>query len=240
MPERLVILTRARGENSGVATGLAAAGVASREIPCVAVRPLDDPAPLRAAVRALTGDDLLVITSRAGARAVGAILDNLGGATCAAPVAAVGQSTAKACREEGLRVAFVPSVPNAAALAAELPLPRGATVLTRSDRAAREPVEVLARRGAHVREVVAYRTSPIAPREPIPAGAIALFASPSAVDGFALSAATVAGAVAIGASTAARVRTVLGVEPRIAGTDDDEMVDALMALVKDTDAIAGR
>jgi len=235
-----VILTRARGENAGVATGLAAAGIASREAPCVAVRPLDDPAPLRLAVRALTNDDVLVITSRAGARAVGAILDSLGGASCAAPVAAVGQATAKVCREEGLRVTFIPSVPSAAALAAELPLPRGATVLTRSDRAAREPVDVLTRRGAHVREVVAYHTSPVAPRESIPADAIALFASPSAVDGFALSGATLAGAVAIGASTAARVRAVLGIEPRIASTDDGEMVDALKALVKGTDAVAGR
>lgn len=237
MPEPVVILTRAHGENSGVATGLAAAGIASREVPCVAVRPLEDPTPLRLAVRALTGDDLLVITSRAGARAVGAVLS---GASCAAPVAAVGQATAKACRDEGLRVAFVPSAPNASALAAELPLPRGATVLTRSDRAARDPVEVLTRRGAHVREVVAYRTTPIAPGALIPDGAIALFASPSAVEGFALSAARVAGAVAIGASTAARVRAILGIEPRIAGTDDDQMVDALKALVKDTDAIAGR
>jgi len=237
MGEPVVILTRARGENAGVAAGLAAAGIASRELPCVAVRPLEDPTPLRVAVRALTNDDVLVITSRAGARAVGAIL---GGASCAAPVAAVGQATARACRDEGLRVTFVPSIPSAAALAAELPLPRGATVLTRSDRAAREPVDVLTRRGAHVREVVAYRTSPVAPRESIPAGASALFASPSAVDGFALSGAAVAGAVAIGAATAARVRTALGIEPRIAGTDDAEMVDALTALVKGTDAVTGR
>ena len=237
MARPIVILTRARGENAGVATGLAAAGIASREVPCVAVRPLDDATPLRLMVRSLTIDDVLVITSRFGARAVGAVL---GGAKCPAPVAAVGDATAKACRDEGLRVTFVPSAPNAAALASELPLPRGATVLARSDRAAREPVEVLARRGAHVREVIAYRTSPVGPREPIPAGAIALFASPSAVDGFAVSNATVVGAVAIGAATAARVRTVLGIEPRIAGTDDGEMVEALRALVKDADAIADR
>lgn len=237
MAEAVVILTRARGENAGVAAGLAAAGILSREVPCVAVRPLDDAAPLRLAVRALTTDDVLVVTSRAGARAVGAVL---GGATCPAPVAAVGQATAKACRDEGLRVTFVPSVPSGAALAAELPLPRGATVLTRSDRAAREPAEILARRGAHVREVVAYHTSPVTPSEAIPTGAIALFASPSAVDGFALSGATVAGAVAIGASTAARVRAVLGVESRVAGTDDSEMVDALRALVEGTYARTGR
>src|SRR5260370_5498543 len=113
MADPIVILTRARGENTGVATGLAAAGISSREVPCVALRPLEDPTPLRLAVRALTNDDVLVITSRAGARAVGAIL---GGASCAAPVAAVGQATAKACRDEGLRVTSVPSVPSAAAL----------------------------------------------------------------------------------------------------------------------------
>jgi uroporphyrinogen-III synthase len=235
--ERIVILTRARGENAAIATGLAALGIASRDLPCVIVRPLDDPAPLRVAMRALSRDDLLVITSRAGARAVGRAL---AGAICRAPVAAVGRATAEACTDEGLRVIFVPSIPSAAALAAELPLPRGATVLARSGRAAREPIEILAQRGAHVREVVAYHTAPVAPRGPIRDGAVALFASPSAVEGFALSGATLSGAVAIGASTAARVRAVLGIEPRVAGTDEGAMVDALEAMVKEADAIAGR
>lgn len=237
MPEPIVLLTRAAGENAGVAAGLAAFGIHCRELPCVAVRPLGDPASLRSAMRALSGDDLLVITSRAGARAVAAVFD---GASCPAPVAAVGPATADACRAAGLHVTFVPSIPRAAALAAELPLPRGATVLARSDRAAREPAAILARRGAHVRDVVAYHTAPVAPDGTVPSGAVAVFASPSAVDGFALSRATMAGAVAIGPSTADRVREVFGIEARVSGTDDDEIVSAVRALVQETDALARR
>ncbi|MEA2661962.1 MAG: uroporphyrinogen-III synthase [Chloroflexota bacterium] len=235
--EPAVVLTRPRGENARLAARLAARGIASHEIPCVEVRPLDDPSPLREALRVLTGDDLLVITSRAGARAVATVL---GGGPCAAPVAAIGPGTASACRDAGLRVTFVPSIANGAALAAELPLPRGAILLARSDRAATEPGEILARRGATVGEVVAYRTTAVAPREPVPAGAVVVFASPSAVDGFALSGADLAVAVAIGASTAARVRAALGVAARVAGPDDDEIAGAVAALVREPDAVAGR
>jgi uroporphyrinogen-III synthase len=236
--EPVVILTRPHGENARLAARLAEHGIASREIPCVEVRPLEDQSPLRDAIRALTGDDLLVITSRAGARAVATAL---GGAACAAPVAAVGAATASACRDASLRVAFTPSVPSGAALATQVPLPRGAILLARSDRAAPEPAAILAGRGAKVGEIVAYRTAPVAPREAVPAGAVVVFASPSAVDGFALSGATdLAGAVVIGESAAIRVRTVLGMEARVAAPDDDEIVAAVRALVRETDAVAGR
>jgi len=157
---------------------------------------LEDPAPLRDAVRALTPDDLLIITSRAGARAVAAALD---GRPCAAPVAAVGAATASACREAGLRVPFTPAIPSGVSLATDVPLPRGRILLARSDRAAHEPVTILAARGATVGEVVAYRTAPVAPTEPVPAGAIAVFGSPSAVEGFALS-----GAIGLGGAVRRR------------------------------------
>jgi uroporphyrinogen-III synthase len=69
-----------------------------------------------------------------------------------------------------------------------------------------------------------------------------VFASPSAVDGFALSAAPchIAAAVAIGDATAARVRTVLGIEARTARPDDEEIAAAVRAVVMDRDAVAGR
>jgi uroporphyrinogen-III synthase len=236
--EPVVILTRPHGENARLADRLAADGIAVHEIPCVEVRALGDPSPLRDAVLALTADDVLVITSRAGARAVAAAI---GAAACAAPVAAIGTATAAACRDAGLRVAFTPSTPSGAALAAELPLPSGRILLARSDRATPEAVEILARRGATVGEIVAYRTTPLAPREAVPAGAVVVFASPSAVDGFALSrTANLAGAVAVGQSAASRVRTMLGIEARVAGPDDDEIVVAVRALVRESDAIAGR
>jgi uroporphyrinogen-III synthase len=235
--EPIVILTRPAGENARLAERLTADGIMVREVPCVDVHPLADPAPLREAVRALTDQDVLVITSRAGARAVRAAL---GDAPCAASVAAIGAATADACRAADLHVTFMPSTSSGAALAVELPLPRGRILLARSDRAAAEPAEILARRGATVAEVVAYRTVPVAPRERVPADALAVFASPSAVEGFALAAATVAGAVAVGRSAAIRVRALLGIDARQSGPDDDEIVSAVRDVVRESDAIAGR
>ena len=235
--EPIVILTRPAGENARLAERLAADGMTVREIPCVDVRPLTDPAPLREAVRALTERDVLAITSRTGALAVRAVL---GDAPCAASVAAVGAATAEACRAAGLRVTFTPSVPSGTALAVELPLPPGRILLARSDRAAAEPAEILARRGASVAKVVAYRTVPVAPRERIPAGAVAVFASPSAVEGFAVAAAMPAGAIAVGRSATIRVQALLGIEARQSGPDDDEIVSAVRDVVRESGAIARR
>ena len=235
--EPIVILTRPRGENERLASRLAARGIKTREIPCVEVRQLDDPRPLREAITTLTGDDLLVITSPAGARAVAAALSGTG---CAAPVAAVGLATATACREAGLRVTFTPSIANGRALATEVPLPRGVILLARSDRATPEPAAILAGRGATVGEIVAYRTVPIEPRDAIPDEAIAVFASPSAVDGFALLRTRPSAAVAIGGTTADRVRKALGIEPNVAGPDDAAIELAVGELVGGTHAIARR
>ena len=101
--EPLVLLTRPEGESAGLMARLAAAGIASRELPCIRIEPLADPAPLRDALLALTADDLLVLTSPAGARAVA---EALGGRACAAPVAVVGPATAGACAAAGTRPGF--------------------------------------------------------------------------------------------------------------------------------------
>ena len=83
------------------------------------------------------------------------------------------------------------SVATGAAFGAELPLPRGAVLLARSDRALDELPATLRARGALIREVVAYRSRPGADgdvgvaRAAVEAGATVVFASPSAVEGFA-------------------------------------------------------
>ncbi|MGH2379169.1 MAG: uroporphyrinogen-III synthase, partial [Candidatus Limnocylindria bacterium] len=134
---------------------------------------------------------------------------------------------------------FVPSRPDGATLAAELPLPAGEVVLARSDRAARDLPEILRRRGARVRELEAYRTVPgvggdvAAARASLAGGdAVVLFASPSAVegmlDGLPLELVRRAAIVAIGPSTAAAVRQRLGVEPLVArGTGTSEIARAV-------------
>ncbi|MDP9321740.1 MAG: uroporphyrinogen-III synthase, partial [Chloroflexota bacterium] len=154
------------------------------------------------------------------------------GGRCAAPAAAVGDRTADACRVASLRVVFTPSLPSGAALAEELPLPLGAVLLARSDRAGREPVAVLLRRGAVAGEIVAYRTVAFGP-DVDPAGDVVVFASPSAVEGFCARGASATRAVAIGPATAARVRTLLRLEPRVAAPSDDAIVAAVQLALEE-------
>ena len=236
--EPLVLLTRPEGENAALAARLAAAGIASKELPCIRIEPLADAAPLREALLTLTADDLLVITSRAGASAVAVAL---GGRVCAAPAAAVGSATAAACRAAGLRVVFTPSVPTGTALAEQVPLPRGAVLLARSDRAAAAPIVILRRRGAFVREVVAYRTA-VLPLGQVPAADAVVFASPSAVEAFAaVKIRPVVGiAIAIGPATAERVRTLLSIEPVVATPDDDELAHTIQSALEGHRAAIGR
>ncbi|MHB8632296.1 MAG: uroporphyrinogen-III synthase, partial [Candidatus Limnocylindria bacterium] len=137
------------------------------------------------------------------------------------------------------RVVFVPSVPSGAALAVELPLPRGAALLARSDRAGDDLPAILRRRGAVVREVVAYRTVPQRPAA-VPAGDVVVFASASAVDGFAASGAPVASTVAIGPSTAERVRTLLRTEPQVAAPSDAAIVAAIQSALEERHDQVGR
>jgi uroporphyrinogen-III synthase len=235
-PDPLVLLTRPEGENEQLAERLAAIGIRSRSLPCVRTVALADRSTLRAALRALGSTDVLVVTSRAGAYAIG---DAFGEGSCRASVAAVGEATAEACRAAGLEVTFVPAVATGVALAEELPLPRGAVVLARSDRAASAPADILRGRGATVREVIAYRTESVDPGA-IPAADAVVFASPSAVDGFSASGIRPAVVVAIGPTTAARVRSQLGIDPLICGPHDASIAALVGSVLGGPHATAAR
>ena len=223
LPEPLVWLTRPAGENERLAEVLAASGVATASVPCVRIAALDDPRSLREAVLALGADDVLVLTSQAGVRAVA---EAIGTRRCAAGIAAIGVATADACRALGLPVTFTASRPTGAALGAELPLPARNVLLARADRAGDELPLLLRARGATVGEIGAYRTVPIAPLR-APDADVVVFASPSAVDGFASGVALgAARAVAIGPTTAARVRERLGTEPVVAAHPAEQALAA--------------
>jgi uroporphyrinogen-III synthase len=203
----------------------------------VRVVELEDPVPLREAVGALGGNDVLMLTSRSGARA---IRRALGTERCAAPVAAIGGATADACRIAGFEITYTASTATGAALAAELPLPRGVVMLARSDRAASEPVHILRRRGARVRDVVAYRTEPLATPD-LPEADVVVFASPSAVDGYAASGGRApAVVVAIGTTTATRIRSRLRADPLIAGTDEAAIAEAISSALGGRHGAAAR
>jgi len=232
-----IILTRAVADNAPLEAVLRARGAAVLELPCVAVRPLGNDGVLRSALRELRGTDALVVTSRAG---IGAVVRALSGAPLDAPLAVVGPATAAAARRAGLVPSFVASRPDGATLGRELPLPRGVVLLARSDQAGDELPAILRRRGAEVREVVAYRTETPTARDLSAAwalladgGAIACFASASAVDGFVelVGDDLAAGVrpVAFGPKTAARIRARLRREPAVAASPEPRAVARAIA-----------
>jgi uroporphyrinogen-III synthase len=242
MPERaatgpVVILTRSAERNAPLRAELEARGMTVLDLPCFRTEPVSDTAGVARAITALTERDLLVLTSAAAPTAIARIVDP---SRLRAPVAAIGGATAAAARSVGLRVTFVATGPDGATLAQELPIPPGEVVLARSDRAARELPEILARRGARVRELETYRTvagvtGDTAPTErAVEDGtAVVVLASPSAVEGL-LGAIPVDRAkrarfVAIGPTTAAAIRDRAGVEPLVApGPDVGSLVGAVL------------
>lgn len=230
-----VILTRERADEP-LRAALSARGHEVLELPCVRVEPLRDERPLANALRALRTQDLLVLTSAAGANAVHTAM---GGAALRAPVAAVGPNTAEAARAAGLEVVFVGGG-DGRALGEGVPLPEGEMLLARSDRALPDLPEVLRERGARVREIVAYITvvgldgdrAAAAVEAVGSTGACAVITSPSALEGLleAVTAARLRGVplVALGPTTASAIRACLGVEPVVAeSTQTDDLVRAV-------------
>src|SRR5439155_7834587 len=182
-----VVLTRDEEDDRELAGDLR--GLRARVLiaPCIRTEPLADRIALGRAIGDAGADDLVVVTSRAGAVAIGSCSAEL-----RAPVGAVGWSTAEQLRAIGVSPRFVARSPSAVALGRELPLPRGTVLLARSDRATGELPAILRERGARVREEVAYRTVVAmtgeigSVRDAIATGMrpVVVFASPSAVEGF--------------------------------------------------------
>ena len=222
-----VVLTRDDEDERELAEELRVLRARVAVVPCIRTEALDDRGALASELAALGADDLIVVTSRAGAAAVG-----LCGASLNAPVATVGLASAGRLRAHGITPAFVARTPSAVALGAELPLPRGTVLLARSDRATGDLPEILRGRGAQVREAIAYRTVVAVSgeidiaRDAIAAGdrPVIVFASPSAVDGFVgeLGTASLSRArlVAIGPTTARRIAELTAGPATVARTPD--------------------
>lgn len=232
-----VVLTRAPEDNVALGSALRDLGAAILELPCVRTERLDDPAALRDAIARLDPEDLLVLTSRAGAEAVAAVMPRHG---IPCDVAAVGEATAERARSFGMRVSFVASRADGRTLARELTPPAGDVVLARSDLADPELPLMLRARGARVREVTAYRThrrvggDASVARAAIERGrAVVVVASPSAVDALveAIDPDTLRHAtfVAVGPRSADRVRVRVKKDPL---TADSPHVDAVVSVVR--------
>jgi len=249
-----VLNTRPADQAAELSRRLAALGAEPVELPTTRITPVEDPGPLDGAIQQLgAGDpphartDWIVFTS---ATAVTFFMNRLlelghdARLLAGVRLAAVGQATANALRSYGLAADFLPSRQKGRDLAAEIGDVAGRRVLLpRSDIALPDCADILARRGAHVEPVVAYRVRPAEPDAPALAALldgsihVAAFFSPSALTGLAamlgerpLAQALAGPAVAcIGPTTAAAARQ-LGVRVDVVTphASTDGLVDALV------------
>jgi uroporphyrinogen-III synthase len=166
---RHIAITRPREQAAALAKRLEALGARVSLLSAISIAPLEDPAPLDAAIVRLSGYDWLVFTSVNGVRA---FADRLAatGHTWAdrglARVAAIGPATAQALERAGVAVDLTPDEYVAECILEGLGLVAGQRMLlARADIARRSLADGLRLRGAEVDEVAAYRTltQPVAP-----------------------------------------------------------------------------
>jgi hydroxymethylbilane synthase len=160
---RRVVVTRPREQASELCRRLAELGAVPICAPAIRIEPVDDPAPLDAAIRDADAFDWIIFTS---ASAVAVFRERW---TCVgraatdlrAKVAAIGSATARALEDWGVHPDFVPGEFVGEALARDLPVAAGARVLfPRAEIAPPEAVEILTGRGARVVDLPVYRTRP--------------------------------------------------------------------------------
>jgi uroporphyrinogen-III synthase len=217
---RRVLVTRAEDDARRWADQLRAWGAEPEVLPCLSCRLREDPATREALAGALDGAHWLSVSSRRGVEAVAALTR----ASQRAPlrIAAVGETTARSCREQLDRVDLVAPGGTGRALAETLAgalAPnvaaggRPIVVAAAGDRAPQELERVLEPMGVEVRRVVVYETVPAAPRDPkvdlAESGIeIVLLASPSAVQGLAAQAVILPSTklISIGPSTSEAIR----------------------------------
>lgn len=153
-----VVVTRARAQASDLSARLEALGAHVVEAPVIAVKSRSNDREFQAAI---AGEyDWLVVTSANGATAVFGALGAAGldsRQLAGRRIAAVGEATAEALDEGGLRPDFVPSVATSEVLGIELPVTRGQRVLLAASALTDERLrKTLEGRGATVTQVAAY------------------------------------------------------------------------------------
>jgi uroporphyrinogen-III synthase len=151
---RRIVVTRAADQAGDLATLLASHGAEVVLLPTIAIVDVDDPAPLRDALRALDEVTWVVVTSPNGARRVSAAL--AGRAPGRPLVAAVGTATADAL---GRVADLVPVDQIAEGLLDAFPAGSGVVLLAQAAEARPVLAEGLAAKGWTVRTVAAYRTA---------------------------------------------------------------------------------
>ena len=193
-----VLLTRPKELNSGFAAMLRERGAEVLELPAIRTETMTDPDPIRRAIHRLVGGgyDWIVFTSPNGVRVFFKELMDISDirAFCCVKVAAIGQGTAKALLELGLKADFIPSVADGETLGTELYRRCSSDARILIPRAAsggQELIHELERDGRRIDDVPLYRTvytssRVIDPKEMLEdANCFAVFTSSSTVEGFA-------------------------------------------------------
>lgn len=166
-----IAITRPPEQAAPLAERLAALGATAVPLATIAIAPIEDPAPLDAAIAGLSAYDWLVFTSVNGVAAFDARLAATGrgwDTRGLARVAAIGPATARALEERGVRVDLTPDEYIAEGILDGLGNVAGQRLLlARADIARRALADGLRLRGADVDEVAAYRTviQPAAPED---------------------------------------------------------------------------
>ncbi len=164
-----IAITRSPEQAAALADRLEALGARVTPLPAIRIAPVEDPAPLDAAIAGLSGYDWLIFTSVNGVRAFAERLATTGHTWAdrgLARVAAIGPATAQALTEAGVTVDLTPDEYIAEGILEGLGLVAGQRMLlARADIARRSLADGLRLRGADVDEVAAYRTvtQPVAP-----------------------------------------------------------------------------
>jgi uroporphyrinogen III methyltransferase/synthase len=189
-----IVVTRAPEQAGELIRELERLGAEVRILPTVSFAPPSDWQPVDSALRAICEFDWILLTSQNAVRFLAQRLRELElyakiVETAKPSIAAVGSATAQAAAEAGFRVDHIAKEHSGEGLARELSasLRNGRVLLPRSDRADDSLPNLLREIGAHVTEVVAYRT---AVPESLDAGTVdrvqrgevdaIVFASPSA------------------------------------------------------------
>jgi uroporphyrinogen-III synthase len=184
-----ILVTRAPEQAGELIRILKHLGAEVIHVPAVAFEVPDDARELDRALHELGRFDWVLFTSQNAVRFTAQRLKQLGLAPAMKQIAAVGPATAEAARQEGFHVDFVATHQTAHSLASELrdSIAGRNVFLPRSDKSDPGLAQALRETGAHVQDVIAYRT--VAPRTADPAAVnrvrdgevdLAIFSSPSA------------------------------------------------------------
>jgi uroporphyrinogen-III synthase len=167
LANRRILITRARGQASALATQLEALGATTILIPTIELAPPSSWCALDAALSSLRSFDWLIFTSANAVDAFATRARTLNLSPQPKRVAAIGSATARAAAEAGLTVDLIPPQAIAESLAEALrPHVSGASMLLVRAAVARDILpETLTAAGATVSIAEAYRT--IIPKDSI-------------------------------------------------------------------------